>query len=59
MASTEAADPLMDHGIMKGAVLRASAAAALTTEVVGAISAMPDAKTLELAMKQRFRVGEK
>ncbi len=58
LASSEASDPIEDDKAIKNAVRRATAAAALTTEAVGAISAMPDRKTLDKAIKERFMIGD-
>ena len=47
-----------DVQMIRRVVTRAVATAALTTEAMGAISAMPDKETLEKAMKERFGLGE-
>ncbi len=48
-------DPLEDENAVRNALVRATAAAGLTTESVGAVSAMPTADDLEKALNERFQ----
>lgn len=57
LAMSGAANPLADADAIRKALVRATAAAALTTEGVGAVSAMPDRDALDAALKGRFNVG--
>jgi len=50
-------DPLEDENAVRTALVRAAAAAGLTTESVGAVSAMPTGDELEKALAERFRTG--
>jgi len=54
LASSGAVDPLSDVEIIKKSLVRAAVAAALTTEAMGAVSAMPEAETLEKAIKSKL-----
>lgn len=50
-------DPLEDEDTVRSALVRATAAAGLTTESVGAVSAMPARDELEKALNERFQAG--